>query len=480
MLNLLITTPWYFLRYNVENRQTFIIEDNRREYYGISWFKNEDNLYLSHSFSKNDKINTLEDYALSETGAISRGVEESWRFLSAPHQILCINDHVLATNTGRNSLSVINKSDWAARQYHYSRARWDRYGADVIVGNHLNSIFCDDQYLYVLASNFNNKSFIIKIDPDNFKSIDIINCPSSYMHNLWVQDRNNIISCDTMNAGLLEIKNNKPLWKCPEEEILTRGLAATEEVIFVGASQRTQRDSRPKGETGIWTISNSDFKTIDYHHIGNFGGVHEVRVVGARDICHDNGIMLLNQSIIGIPLQEYLSNSRMNAISKKKYGRRIWDIAIGDIDCANESEISSFADGICIALMPEIVDWNTIIHGTLDVSDPSADFVALVTRYVGPNDGNMLIALLQRNSAVQSRMSLWQNHNDEWLELSHVYLNDLIITIDFIANEQELSIVSDGKILLCATCTHPTNSPGKVGIRIFRGSVSEFSYKRHC
>ncbi len=49
MSNLLVTTPDYVLRYDLAARQVFVIEAERPEYYGASWFPGAAEIYLSHS-----------------------------------------------------------------------------------------------------------------------------------------------------------------------------------------------------------------------------------------------------------------------------------------------------------------------------------------------------------------------------------------------------------------------------------------------
>ncbi|MCB4803495.1 hypothetical protein QO001_000839 [Methylobacterium brachiatum] len=475
MTSLLITTPNYLLRYDTKTRETFVVEDSRREYYGISWFAEEKELYLGHSANKNQFVQSFPDYAASETGHLSRGMEESWRFLSLPHQVLCHGNKVLVTNTGRNCLSVVNKEDWFIRQFHYSSIKWDRYGAGVSIGHHFNSLFYDGKLIYILASNHDANSFVVKIDPNTFDHVETLQSNSSHMHNIWVRDDDTIISCDSMNARLVNFETGAALWECLDRSIITRGLAATTSEIFVGASTRTDRNSRVSGETALWVVSTDDFQTLDYHNIGDLGAVHEIRVIGERDLCHDNGVMPVWDGLNGVPLRSYLSRNKLDALEARAAAIKFWDVKVGDIAIASDTAIQSSGTDLCIALVPGKAERHTRLRATLDVSDPEAAHTSLILRYAGPDDTNMIVAMLRRESALQGRIGIWQHDGSTWTELAGAPFYRLTAEIEFVAEDDQLMVISDGQVILATTCRGSSVLPGRIGVRNLGGAVLGFS-----
>ena len=85
------TTGWLLL-VDMQSRQVQPLEQNRPEYYGISWFPGSEELVLSHTGLNNADLIDIAGYAQSERGWLSQGSASSRTFLSAPHQILCAPD----------------------------------------------------------------------------------------------------------------------------------------------------------------------------------------------------------------------------------------------------------------------------------------------------------------------------------------------------------------------------------------------------
>jgi hypothetical protein len=146
MTHLLVTTPNYLLRYELDSQRVFVVEAGRPEYYGVSWFAGTDQVFLSHSGLDNDSLQSVTDYMTSEVGWISRGDDESWAFLSAPHQLLCLDDGtIVVTNTGRNCLTIVNPTDWSIRNHRFDNILWDRLDAQHQCGSHFNSVMAKHQ-----------------------------------------------------------------------------------------------------------------------------------------------------------------------------------------------------------------------------------------------------------------------------------------------------------------------------------------------
>ncbi|CEG56226.1 protein of unknown function [Legionella fallonii LLAP-10] len=69
----LVATPKYLLCVDLITKKATPIEIGRGEYYGISWFPNQEQLILSHSALDNSTLIDVASYAQSEVGYISAG-----------------------------------------------------------------------------------------------------------------------------------------------------------------------------------------------------------------------------------------------------------------------------------------------------------------------------------------------------------------------------------------------------------------------
>jgi len=284
----LVATPRFLLLANLASRQVTVVEESRQEYYGITWRPGGDQLILSHSGLDNESLVDLESYALSEVGWISEGAFRSPRFLSQPHQILCGPDgRVICTNTGRNSVVVIDPS----RPGHYQEAqlhpdRWDRLEPSVGSGLHLNSLFLTEDTLSVLAHGFEQGSQLITLAYPSLEQVDATPVPGmTGMHNFCQTMRGERIACGSSRGMLIDPFTLNVHWRSGSPGYL-RGLAVGEERLLVGESPRVGRHLRSSAVSGLWVIDRASWRAIDYLVLGPYGVVNEVRLLDVADEAH--------------------------------------------------------------------------------------------------------------------------------------------------------------------------------------------------
>ena len=105
----IISTPRFLLLIDLTSKRVTPLESGREEYYGISWFPDDNELLLSHSLVDNSSLVGISSYAMSEVGILSKGKFSTPGFLSQPHQIFCATDgRVICTNTGRNAVCTVD------------------------------------------------------------------------------------------------------------------------------------------------------------------------------------------------------------------------------------------------------------------------------------------------------------------------------------------------------------------------------------
>jgi hypothetical protein len=254
--------------------------------YGISWTYDGRQLALSDCGPQPSRLESLESYLDSERGKITLGGRAGPPCLSAPHQILCTERHVVATNTGRNCLTVFNQSDLFYQNRWLDGVRWDRKGPDDCCGSHFNSLYLRGDCLYVLAHNYQKGSYVLVLSWPELVPLDRIPTRARGAHNVWPQPGGEIVLCDTMAGGLAEVWSGRTLWRSPDDTALTRGLACAGGLVFVGKAVRTTPEERARTDGGVWVLDRATWREIDFLPLPRAGQVREVRVLDAADECH--------------------------------------------------------------------------------------------------------------------------------------------------------------------------------------------------
>jgi hypothetical protein len=475
MPQLLVTTPSHVLRYCTDSRATFIIETDRHEYYGASWFRGDSSLYLSHSgLVDHNHVVSPEEYMLSEVGYLSSGDRTSEPFLSAPHQIRCIEDGIIAaTNTGRNCLSLVNARDWSIRQIRLSEILWDRFGASDRSGKHYNSIEYKNGRLFLVAHNFDKGSFTVELEWPSLRLIEISQHQTSGIHNLWIRDDGVWLACDSMKNGLIDLKTGKTLWQT-DTWSFTRGLAATTRDTYVGSSKIAPRELRGHSETGVWVIDAGTMKTRDYHWLGHFGGVHEVRLIDELDLCHAVGALSLSPDNSGVLASEYWRDKRLIAAQLRASFNEQWKIELGDAEPKSGGGLSLPGGTLNLATRrDQTIGSNLTIAARLSIKGRCEAHSAIVGGYLGPGDENMIAVLLAGTPKGQIGLELWVNSESQWrcvFGQAHPLLSanaKLILRADSIK-----MLLNECEIF---SMVRPNAVRGRVGVRGINGQVSDFS-----
>lgn len=319
----LVATPRFLLLVDLDARRVSIVEDARREYYGITWRPKGVRPILSHSGLDNETLVDLQSYALSEVGWVSEGAAQSHRVLSQPHQILCGPDgRVICTNTGRNSVIVVDLE----KPGHYQEARlhadrWDRLEPTVATGLHLNSLFLKDDRLFVLAHGFEAGSQLITLDYPSLEMVETMPIVATGMHNYCATERGERIACVSSLGALIDPHTLQVHWRSASAGYL-RGLAVGPERVIVGESPQAGRHLRAAAMSGLWVIDRTSWQTVEYLPLGPFGVVNEVRLLDEPDEAHHGHLFgglewLKGQDRLGQVAVEQVQASRQLAALTK-------------------------------------------------------------------------------------------------------------------------------------------------------------------
>ena len=277
-MQLLVSTPLQLLTVNPLTKQSSILRAGDGYYFGVT--HKDGTIVLSHSGGY------LQYYARGTRPTQTRS------HLIQPHQIEWIDDQVFVTNTGRNCLSVFDNEGKFCKDVYLNEIRWDDKNG-IRSGNHFNSVYRTGERMFIVAHNYSRPSEIWELSWPELRVINTIITSASWAHNIWSCEWGLLI-CNSKQRSLYDVLSGKNIWQAGEEITITRGLAASEDYIFVGQSNYAERKERYWKSGGIWVIDRKTLKTLDRIVLPGSGDVQEIRLVDVPDDCHNGQLIPLD------------------------------------------------------------------------------------------------------------------------------------------------------------------------------------------
>ncbi len=470
-MKLLVSCPRKLLLVDSCSADVQLVEADRPEYYGISWSEDGRSLCLGHSGVENASLGTLQSYMDSELGWISYGAAQGPPTLSATHQILCVGDRVITTNTGRNCVTVFRTDDWFYRNYWIDDIRWDRKGREDSCGSHFNSLFLRDGLLYVIAHNHNRGSNVVRLSWPEMEVVGIDKTTTLMAHNVWPADNGELLVCDSMRGTLVDVASNRVVWRCDVPQVVTRGLASNGEYVFVGHSAIGTRETRVSRDSRIWVIDRATWKTVDSLLLPGSGNVHEIRILDEPDLCHHGQTYGGSLVTLG-PLHEHLVDTEEPAIlssirSDDSLAGNGWEQHVA---FAELGERHGVANDFSLATSSRKTH-DVVVQAHVDIRSRSARHIGLVARYQGPGDSNMVVALLAK-AETAFRVQLWRQHQGEWSCLKTAKVRRGEGTLELKMIGQNARVTFDGAKLFELHIADVPSS-GRVGVRSARGRFAD-------
>ncbi len=418
-----VATTRFLLLVNLENKEVRPLEAHSPEYYGISWFPGEENLVLSHSGLDHADLVDINTYAQSEKGWISSGKVLSKPFLSAPHQILCASDkRVICTNTGRNCVVAIDLTKPGCYQeFQISDARWDRLSLDNATGDHINSVFERKGKLYIVAHRFSKGSLIATVSYPDMELEDLAPVAGkSGLHNIWVTDEGQKISCHSEAGAIVDLPSGRILWNSGGSGY-TRGLAASSDIVVVGESPFAGRDLRRSSIGGLWIIDRHLWKAIDYLWLGPYGAVQEVRLLDVPDEAHHmhtfSGLKNLLQDR---SMTEDVTRQRLTAAHAANTWKTLWngfDLVFGMPQTDEKGYRVATADNLCLVIQNALSENRSLVFDySLDIQSQSngQSHISAIIGYRGSGGDTDMTALLLQPDGNVATISLWRHDGTNW------------------------------------------------------------------
>jgi hypothetical protein len=465
-MNLLVSTgPWLF-HVNAETHETRAIAESL-DYYGISWTYDGKQLALGHTITDSPFL-TFEDYVESEKGGVALGNRSRFDCLSAPHQILCTPEHIVAANSGRNCITIFNQDDLFYYHHWFDDVRWDRKGVGKTCGSHFNSIFFKDDRLFLLAHNFENSSYVLELDWPGLEVIRRIDTCASQAHNVWPLSSGEMIVCNSAEGSLVEVTSGQTLWRNEERECYTRGLACCGKTVFVGESLiRRRRKDRLVANGRIRILDRDTWKQIDCIPMPRAGVVHEVRILDAPDECHHGHPFTGELKIepeADDNYRQYVEGFGKTVTDDVDVRDQVWKVTQGLADVSHDHSIQTGEGSLGVAVKqgPSVAD----VDLTADVQllgDEQFRHGGLVARYSGPGDENMYLGMLIHNGEAR-RAEIWRNIDGEWEILRGKRIRKTSGRLRFQVEGTSLVLSLNGHRVVKVRDSGITG-PGKLGVR---------------
>lgn len=478
-----VATTGYLLLVEVHSRKVIPLENDRTEYYGISWFPGGKDFVLSHSGLDNVKLKDIQTYATSEVGFLSHGNFHSETFLSEPHQLLCASDgRVVCTNTGRNAITVFDlEKPGHFQEKRLSNVRWDRLSLEEITGDHLNSVFEKDGHLYVIAHGHHNGSLMAVL---TYPALEMVSVKPierrTGLHNVWVSDEGQKIACHSNIGALIDLESNEVLWESGSP-IYTRGLAVSSDIMLVGESQMTGRDLRRSSMSGLWILERGTYRALDYICLGPYGAVNEVRLLNVKDYAHHGHTFPFVSELFERSLFNRKSEERLAACQRSKNIQQEWagvELVYGVPKTLEDGGKEAILGNLCLIKKTEDVSQaQRSLAFSYSLDTPSTDsHVAVVTYQGSGGDTDMNALLIQPINDVEAGLVLWTNDGAHWNPEPDVQVTGLPHRGDVrvVASEAGLEFYLNDEWRLTVDAARLPFLEGSLGIRWIGSTISRF------
>ena len=284
---LLITTPLQVLSFDPSRGEANLLRTGDGEYFGLTW--GADVIVISHSGMNNESLGSWEDYRAAPRGYLSLHASKGTSLrtptvLLQPHQIELVDDAIVATNTGRNRLSVF-ETDGSLRahvQLDDVEFDWNEAGR---TGSHFNSVHRSGDRLWVVAHNHDRPSSVWELAWPRLEVLSTHATTASWAHNMWIGEHGKVI-CDSRHGSLLEVDSGETIWSSGEKDVVTRGLAVVGDHLYIGRSEFADRGLRVHNNGGLWVVDRKTLRTVERHIFPGSGCVNDLRAFRGQDECH--------------------------------------------------------------------------------------------------------------------------------------------------------------------------------------------------
>lgn len=273
---LLVTTSKSVLLIDVFSKKIKKLHEGDGLYYGIT--TDSQNIYIGARKRMVSSLDPMENesgviYKFDKNFALIEALQPEDFPLRDIHQIKFYKDKLYVTCSFDNMIAVYFNGVW--KKWYPAKEK----NKDV---NHFNSIYTQDNFIYLLAHNF-GASEILKFDLDlNF--IEKISL-GKQSHNIDIID-STIMTLSSKESKVLFANNDEI-----KSKGFIRGFAKTNSHYYIGSSKPTERLQRDFSDSKIF-VYNKNWENIDIIELENEGLILDIKLVNKLELSSNENILL--------------------------------------------------------------------------------------------------------------------------------------------------------------------------------------------
>jgi len=249
-------------------------------FFGITW--SEDKIYLAEGGHVGHSSYHVFDRNLRHKGKLPIG-----EGIGDPHQIYWWDGKLYIASTFQDAIFIWNGTEKP------KRIGWRQPGEST---QHLNSIWCDDNFFYVVEHRKRVMPKWIQVMSMDFEPLHKIVIPNDAfvkatphgIHNVYIEG-DYLYTCSPkafvrFNMATGETKTITS--HIIREAHYVRGLARVPGKFFIGLSEAKVRSERGEGDSAILVLDD-DLEAIDLLPLQDTGGLNDIRAIDGPDLAHN-------------------------------------------------------------------------------------------------------------------------------------------------------------------------------------------------
>lgn len=249
-------------------------------FFGITW--NEDEIYVAEGGHVGHSCYHVFDGDLKHKGKLPIG-----KGIGDPHQIYWWDGKLYIISAKQDAIFIWDGTG------EPERIRWRQSREPT---QHLNSIWCDGNFFYVVEHRKRVMPKRIQVLDMDFEPIRKIMIPNRAfvkakphgIHNVYIED-GWLYTCSPKAFVALEVDTGitrTVISKLIHQAHYVRGLARVCGKWFIGLSEARVRSERGEGDSAVLVL-NDGLETIDLLPLQDTGGLNDIRAIDGLDLAHN-------------------------------------------------------------------------------------------------------------------------------------------------------------------------------------------------
>lgn len=208
------------------------------------------------------------------------------------HQILVKDEHLFIVSPYMNCLKIYNlitnnMNYFKLKELSFSEFPERFIGKDKLSFsydlNHFNSIFINENRVFLTAHNHQFPSFILELTYPDLKLIEKHENLGKCIHNVYVEN-NEIFYLDSMGSKTIRSTKGANVHVTNKDKMFLRGFDVTEDYFVVGMSPEATRHERLSGNACIVIVDRKNNQIVEEITIENVGSINDLKIYNPSQI----------------------------------------------------------------------------------------------------------------------------------------------------------------------------------------------------